>query len=407
MLVGARRSRTRALADPKLAAVFRRPFAEALAALRLRLGNRVPTTKWDDITRAAHDRSFMVAGAIKADLLADLALAVDKIEAEGISLEKFRKDWRGIVAKHGWHGWTGEGTKKGEAWRTRVIYTTNMSVSYAAGRYAQLKEGNFAYWIYFHGNSLEPRPVHLSWDGLALPPDHPFWATHYPPNDWGCSCYVIGTNSLAGVKRLGGDPEKQLPANWQASDPRTGAPVGIGKGWDYAPGASVAETITALRSKLDQLPERPSIDLIQSWLKSEAFAEWYANPVGNWPLVRIPALDAKLIGATRLTADLSPETVNKQLRKHLELSTREYALAQGVIDNPSIVAREGEHNLIYVAETPEDQTQGGWVIVVKATMTGNGLFVTSFRRFSREEADRAQAIKRLLTFATIIRSAKE
>ena len=68
----------------------------------------------------------MVAGATKADLLADLAAAVDRAIVEGTGLEVFKRDFRGIVEKHGWHGWTGEGTAKGEAWRMRTIYRTNM-----------------------------------------------------------------------------------------------------------------------------------------------------------------------------------------------------------------------------------------------------------------------------------------
>jgi len=234
--------------------VFGSPFAEQVAFFRQKLGNLVPTERWDDLLAAEHDRAFMVAGATKAELLSDLAAAVDKAIAEGRGIEDFRKDFREIVARNGWTGWTGEGSVKGEAWRVRTIYRTNSYTSYAAGRYAQLKEGNFKYWVYRHGGSMEPRPQHLSWDGVALPPDHPFWTTHYPPSDWGCSCYVVGTNTAAGVRRLGGDPAKKLPANWQAIDPKTGAPVGIGKGWNYAPGASVASTVSALAQRISLWP---------------------------------------------------------------------------------------------------------------------------------------------------------
>jgi uncharacterized protein with gpF-like domain len=160
--------------------VFRRPFAEQTAYFRNKLGNLVPTARWDDIERGAHDTAFMVAGAAKADLLADLAAATDRAVTEGKSLQAFRKDFRDIVERRGWHGWTGEGSKKGIAWRTRVIYQTNASTSYAAGRLAQLREGGFSYWVYKHGGSADPRPEHLAWDGLTLPPDDPFWQTHYP-----------------------------------------------------------------------------------------------------------------------------------------------------------------------------------------------------------------------------------
>ena len=244
----------------ELTGTFGKPFKEAVAAFRLRLQNLVPTTRWDDkingVWQAQHDRAFMVAGATKADLLADLAAAVDKAISQGTSLEEFRRDFRQIVEERGWHGWTGEGTKGGEAWRTRVIYRTNMRVSYAAGRMAQLVEGGFTLWVYRHGGSVEPRIIHLGWDGLVLPPDHPFWATHAPPNGWGCSCYVVGARSFAGAQRLGGQPGKPLPDGWQKLDPKTGAPVGIDKGWAYAPGRSVAEEIVAvIKAKADSLPE--------------------------------------------------------------------------------------------------------------------------------------------------------
>lgn len=229
--------------SPAIGGVFHRPFAEQVAYFRGKLGKLVPTTRWDDIERDAHDTAFMVAGAQKADLLADLAAAVDRAITQGTSLDAFRRDFSAAVERHDWHGWTGEDTKGGRAWRTRTIYRTNTSVSYAAGRRAQLEAGNFKYWVYRHGGSVEPRPEHLSWDGIALPPDHPFWETHYPPSDWGCSCYVVGARTAAGVRRLGGDPEKKLPDNWRDLDAKTGAPVGIGKGWDYAPGARVAQAI--------------------------------------------------------------------------------------------------------------------------------------------------------------------
>ena len=38
---------------------------------------------------------------------ADLKAGVDKAIAEGRGIEAFRKDFRAIVQKHGWTGWTG------------------------------------------------------------------------------------------------------------------------------------------------------------------------------------------------------------------------------------------------------------------------------------------------------------
>lgn len=228
---------------------FRLPFPEQIAFFRRKLGNLVPTQAWDDLIAAEHDSAFMLAGAAKADLLTDLAAAVDTAISQGTGIEAFRRDFRAIVARHGWTGWTGEGSVRGEAWRVGVILRTNARTSWAAGRMAQLRAAGFPLWVYRHGGSLEPRLQHLSWDGLVLPSDHPFWATHYPPSDWGCTCYVLGARSDRGARRLGGDPEKQPPAGWARIDRRTGAPVGIGKGWGYAPGASVSPTVAAMAEK--------------------------------------------------------------------------------------------------------------------------------------------------------------
>ena len=86
---------------------FGTPWAEQLAFFRRKLN--LPTDWWDDITRSAHDRAFIVAGAARADLLQDLRGAMDTAMQSG-SLAGFRKDFKATVAKHGWTGWTGEGS---------------------------------------------------------------------------------------------------------------------------------------------------------------------------------------------------------------------------------------------------------------------------------------------------------
>ena len=238
-----------AVQDPQIAIIFKRPFDEQVAFFRGKLGKLMPTATWRDLLREEHDRAFMVAGAAKADLLADLAAAVDKAIADGETLQAFRIRFRDIVSKHGWHGWTGEGTKAGEAWRTRVIYETNLSTSYAAGRHAQLLQGEYPYWMYRHSDAVQrPRPQHLAWDGLTLPPDHAFWKAHFPPNGWGCKCRAIGVRSASQARRLGGDPDKPLPRNWNVRDAK-GLLPGVDEGWDYQPGG-LAALVPVLTSDL-------------------------------------------------------------------------------------------------------------------------------------------------------------
>lgn len=270
--------------DPEIRAILGKPFEEQLAFFRRRLQRLVPTLRWDDLMRSQHDRAFVVAGAAKADLLSDLAGAVDRALSTG-TLDSFRKDFRKIVQRYGWD-YTGEFN-----WRTRVIYKTNAAVSYAAARLQQLREGGFPFWMYKHGGSADPRPQHLAWDGLVLPSDHPFWATHSPPNGWGCSCRIVGLRDRDDARRLGGDPNKQLPDGWDEIDERTGAPIGIDRGWDYQPGAT-AEFDRQIDTTINKLPDeiRPiaaaEVAAIRSTLSVDEYVE-----AGRGVLASLPSAD--------------------------------------------------------------------------------------------------------------------
>lgn len=218
---------------------FGTPWADQIAILRDKLD--LPTEAWDDVQAAAHDRAFVVAGAQKADLLADLHSAVVEQASNGKGIKDFTSEFKAVVARTGWTGWTGEGTAAGTAWRAGVIYQTNMATSYAAGRYRQLTDPALLalrpYWRYHHADGvLHPRPLHLAWDGITLPAMSPFFQTHFAPNGWGCHCYITAEKAPAA------DAKTAPPAGWDRRDPTTGTLPGIDKGWDYTPGATARDT---------------------------------------------------------------------------------------------------------------------------------------------------------------------
>ena len=274
------------MADPGIDAVFGRSFAEQVAFFRQK--TNLPSERWDDIWKEAHDHGFIVAGAAKADLLADLRGAVDAAIAKGTGLAQFRKDFDAIVARHGWTGWTGEGSQGGVAWRTRVIWQTNISTSYAAGRWQQLTDPEFLqfrpYWRYHHADGLlYPRPLHVAWNGRVLPHDHPFWSTHFPPNGWGCHCWVSSASEKdyqAAVAAGRAEP----PAGWDEISDKTGAPVGIDKGFDYAPGKSIADELRAqIAGKTIPQPIKAALD------------KHLATPPPLVPAVSTPAVQPKTV----------------------------------------------------------------------------------------------------------------
>lgn len=361
---------------PTVSATFRKPFPEQVAAFRLRLAELRPTFGAADPRYQGHGRAFMVAGAVKADLLADLASAVDKAVSQGTTYDTFRKDFRELVTRNGWHGWTGEGDAQGEEWRMRTIYRTNMRTSYMSGRHAQLVKGNFKFWIYRHSGAAHPRLNHLSWDGIALPPDHPFWFKHFPPNGWGCGCDVYGTNSAAGVRRLGGDPDKVLPDNWDSIDPRTGLPPGIGKGWGEPMDNDLASNINALAPKLETLPPGIAIDALQDWVTSELFTAWLAAPKGKFPLARLREQDAARISADRSVAHVSAQTAAEQLRRSPDVTAANFARAQAILSAPSDVVAVDAQQLLFVQPDPDSVRH---LLIVRVERQGETVFITSVR----------------------------
>lgn len=225
------------------------PFDEQIRLFRRKLS--LPTRAWTDIWQAEHDHAFVVAGAYKAELLADLRAAVDKAISQGTTLREFRKDFDQVVARHGWS------YRGGRGWRTRVIFETNLRSSYQAARFAQMKAvaAERPYWLYRHSDAVAtPRPLHLAWDGLVVRHDDPWLKTHFPPNGWGCKCRMFAL-SQADLERMGkSGPDKAPPIEWETRrvgvrgpSPRTvRVPKGIDPGWAYAPGESVLDRSVAL-----------------------------------------------------------------------------------------------------------------------------------------------------------------
>ena len=222
-------------------AIFNLPFLEAIEFFRRKLN--LLTATWDEIWGAAHAKSFTVAGVSKEELLADLRGLIAQAQENGTTLDTFRKGFREAVQKH---GWAYQGT---EAWRTAVIYQTNLSTAYHAAHWQQMMDPAVRlvrpYMRYVESSSAEPRVEHKQWYNLVLPKDDPWWLTHYPPNGWGCKCGVVDVSGreLEALQRdfEGTDYPIQTTApeivwkDWV--NKRTGEvirhPVGIDPGWDY------------------------------------------------------------------------------------------------------------------------------------------------------------------------------
>lgn len=203
------------------------PFIEAIEFFRQKIN--LPTKSWLDIQGAAHSHSFSVAGAASESLLNDLRKEVEKAIAEGTTIEEFRKNFDDIVIKRGWD-YRGE-----RNWRTRVIFETNLRTAYAAGRYAQMTLPetleSFPFWQYQHSGALHPRLDHLSWDGKTWRANNPIWSKIYPPNGFGCGCFVIPL-SQSDLARQGKSGQDVTPNLDQLAD----GTRGVDQSFEYNPG---------------------------------------------------------------------------------------------------------------------------------------------------------------------------
>lgn len=390
------------------------PFKEQIDFFRQKVN--IPTEVWNEMVHQNHDRAFVVAGATKADMLNDFRAAVDAAISEGKSVGWFRKEFDNIVAKYGW-AYHGE-----RNWRSKVIYTTNLSTSYAAGRFQQLTSPQMLkarpYWQYIHSDlSVHPRPLHVSWNGLTLKHDDPWWNTHFPPNGWGCRCRIKAVS-----KQTADSSEKTTPANdgsFEFIDAQGIAhttPNGIDAGFGYTPGRTWLPD-------LKDVPREISKQVIQSYLSEGVFIRWLSRiekqvqefiqgdrssslstknlksgarstldtgesfPVAAFSDAAMSLTESKTPIITFSGYDMIKQVIS---RANQSFGPEEYALIQRIIDNPKLVIAQHEEGSPKSFLFASDQ-EGERVAVIRLTKSGQGAFLKSYRRGSiRAERRRAE-----------------
>lgn len=228
----------------------RLPFAEAIDFFKQKI--RLPSSGWTDIWQEQHSHGFVVAGAAHDDLVEDFYNAIRQAKESGTGYAAFRKQFDQIVAKH---GWAYNGTP---GWRSKVIYDTNVTQAYNAGREKQMMAVKHIrpYGLYRHTSTEHPRLNHLALDGLILPLDDPWWDTYSPQNGWGCKCKKYSLSRVEAQreweKRGKTGPDEAPPIEMEkriigknGSNPReVWVPKGIDPGFAYNPGKAWMEPHT-------------------------------------------------------------------------------------------------------------------------------------------------------------------
>lgn len=373
--------------------VFKLPFTEAAGFFRRKLN--IPTKEWTDLELGEHAKGFMSAGAYNADLLADLRKITQKAIDGGMDIREFRKAFRPLVEKYGWELKGG-----GPGWRADLIFRTNISTAYAAGRWQQFEAAGIKYLRYVHADGVRhPRPKHLAMHGTVRLIGDAFWGVNYPPQGFRCHCRAEAVTQ----KEYDATPDqqKQLPPGWKdAADP----------GWAY----NVGKEANRWNPNLDRYDYDIARELVKGLPQEKLFKTWHdfaratvteelkkpeysglsnenlikrlRTNISNsekYPVAVLPPEIKTKIGAQTQGVYLSHYDLIKQQvsRQGQNFEAMEYAKAQDTLESVKLLVQEGEYLHLFAADL-----SGKWyVAVLQTTETGEGVFLKSFRRSNSKD----------------------
>jgi len=240
------------------------PRAAPIEAIRFFLAKGIqPGFAYDDIFGEEHLRAFTAAKFMREDVLELVQESLDGALEEGLDYRSWVALLEPRLQAAGFWGaqqvtdpFSGAVADIDVPSRLRLIYETNTRTAMAAGQYERVQrtKRSHPYLLYQLGPSRVHRPEHVRWAGLLLPVDDPFWATHYPPNGYGCKCHVRQVSryeydELVAAAESGGPQSARIKTarprirrrKWRSK--RTGeeylVPVGIDPGFDHPPNRSL------------------------------------------------------------------------------------------------------------------------------------------------------------------------
>lgn len=403
---------------PPISALIHLPPRETARAFDAR-GELRQTVRWSEMFHDDHARAFTVAKIARLDLLEDIRASLDKVLKEGGTFEDWQRDIVPTLQRAGWWGVVRDrdltGTDRAVVVgprRLRTIFDTNLRVSRAAGQWQRIQDRKDVapFLRYSAIMDSRTRPLHRAWHGLIFPVDHSFWRDHFPPNGWRCRCTVIQLSQrqldAAGWKVSADADLKRIAALFggrstkfrRATGEIVEVPAGIDPGFAYNPGAASFDAIA--RKAVASLEIAAGRDLsqaraqLQDLVDSPAFLHAMDEPDVGFPVMILDDALRDAIAAGPRVVTLSSATYRKQLERHAELPRGLYRLLPSVGSAPTIVAQEGDEVLILVKESDADR----WLVtIVRRTASGQGLFLTSFRRQA------SASLPRLLRDAQILR----
>lgn len=429
------------MSKPDLSLVFGLPPEKAVEYFQSK-GYKL-TWDWRELWQEAQSKAFTVAKVMNDDILNDIRGAVDIALNNGTTFHEFQKNLTPILQSKGWWGktehtntLTGETStvQLGSPSRLRTIYQTNLQTAYMAGRYRQMMESvdSHPYWQYVAVLDGRTRPTHRAMNGRVFRYDDALWGSHFPPNGFNCRCRVSPLTASA-VESQGraveSSADRLIDHEITMKDGTTAQVKALrikvdGKdklffpdaGWSYNPGRA------AFQPELDKYDYRVARQYVHGTLTGPAFIAWYQGMadavdkaasggvprhliqqtlapelvVGQrYPVAVLDDATRDLIGTQTRTVWLSDDTLLKQIinRTGQSIGLKEYWKVQGVIEQSSLIVRDGALTLVFIKQDGKY-----YQAAIKSTQTGKALFLTSFRETNLDDA------KRLMGKGTILKN---
>lgn len=157
-----------------------------------------------DVKAYEHALAFTVAKMMDEDLLQETRDAILSAMENGTDFRDFKQRLKPYLMAKGWlapsfkNDNVDDDKETFEAYqqhlerRLRTIYHTNLSSSYSAGQWQRIQQTKefLPYLQYMPSLSVKKRDNHKAYYGLVRPADDPIWQSIFPPNGYGCRCWV-------------------------------------------------------------------------------------------------------------------------------------------------------------------------------------------------------------------------
>ncbi len=316
------------------------PFLEAVASLQARAPKLIKDRakfKFEEYLRA-----FSISGVSKINQLVATQSALEKALAKGFSFAQFLKANPNFLPQL---------DKK----RTERIFTHNLIYANTRGKMLRYENAppiadssNGDGWYFVFHSRHDDRARHLAYDSICLPRKHPFWKTHTPPLDWGCRCR-LSMHSKEELKRYNrlNDTHYQItptpPPSVRSAKEKNAFESDVykflhnffnaklqryaGNKEAMARLASVVRVCEAKKmrfKKLIELSKSPEQIIDFATLKPEIM---------------------QVVGAHTPLIKLQGAQMNSHLEKHKHTDLFDYYLAQDILQEPLLIAKDKGFNV--------------------------------------------------------------